>query len=213
MFRILSVFSGVLILIVFLYGVLLYLAYPKTPDALIKETPLNQADAIVFLAGERNRFDYARELFRKGYAPILYSPGGESPWMIQYIVQSTSRLKEGSLVMSDLVPKGTYGEALNTAKFAQNHHIKSIILVTSPYHTYRAQWIFNQMLPHVQIMSIAVPYDRSYWGQMVKVDSARYALFKSEQSKFLGYYVLYSWPIKWLDKTRPMVIRIANIFS
>ncbi len=199
--RALSMFLGVLIVVMFLYGALLYVAYPKTPNALIKEDPLRKADAIVFLAGERDRFDYAVELFRKGYAPLLYSPGGESSWMIRHIHQQTTQLKGGSLVMSDVVPNGTYGEALNTAKFAKNHHVKRIILVTSPYHTYRAQWIFKQILPRVHIMSAAVPYDASYWDEgTVPTASARYASFKREQSKFLGYYVLYSWPIKWIDQ-------------
>lgn len=199
--RVLAVFLGGLIAVVVLYGALLFVAYPKTPDALIKDEPLKKVDAIVFLAGERDRFDYAVDLFRKGYAPLLYSPGGESPWMIRYIHQKASRLKGVTLAMSDIVPNGTYGEALNTEKFTRNHRLKSIILVTSPYHTYRAKWIFKQKLPHVQIVSAAVPYDHSYWdGATVPTDSARYASFKREQSKFLGYYVLYSWPIKWLDQ-------------
>jgi uncharacterized SAM-binding protein YcdF (DUF218 family) len=208
--RILAVLLGVGILVAFLYGALFYVAYPKVPADVIKEDPLRQVDAIVFLAGESNRFNYAETLFKQGYAPVLYTPGGESPGMIRYIRHRTNRLKGATLFVSDIVPEGTYGEALNTAMFVRNHHIRSIILVTSPYHTYRAQWIFKQVLPGVRIISAAVPYDKKLLTEDVPPDSARYANFKLEQSKFFGYYILYSWPVKWLGESKPLAVRIGR---
>lgn len=196
--RLFSILSGAAILAVLLYGLLFYMAYPKTPTALIKVDPLKQADAIVFLGGQANRFDYAVDLFQQGYAPLLYSPGGEYPGMNRYIRQRVGQLAGATLVIDSSVPDGTYGEAVNTARFAKDHHLRCIILVTSPYHTYRAHWIFKQLLPQVRIISAAVPYDKSFWDESAPINPQRYAAFKREQEKFLGYYVLYSWPIKWL---------------
>jgi uncharacterized SAM-binding protein YcdF (DUF218 family) len=202
--RLAWIISGGLLFIVLIYATLLYLAYPKTPEALIKEDPIESSDVIVFLGGESNRFDYALELFHKGYSSMLYSPGGEYPRMIQHIHEQTDHLKGAILVMSDIVAKNTYDEAINTSKFMRNHHLKSIILVTSSYHTYRARWIFKQVLPNVRILATGVPYDKSTPSD---------AVFNLERSKFLGYYILYSWPVKWLGVSQQRAIRLGKRFQ
>ena len=127
---------------------------------LMVRAPLERADAIIVLSGSASyveRADEAAALFNAGAAPriLLTNDDGIAGWS-----ESEKRnpyffeLLRWRLV-SDGVPQtaievlmpaaqGTHGEAQIVVDAAVQKNFKSLILVTSPYHTRRALWTYER---------------------------------------------------------------------
>lgn len=74
--------------------------------------------------------------------------------------------------------------------------INRLLLVTSPYHSYRAWWIFQKVLPAIEIISTPVPFDKNWFSlEELERGSKAEEVFRREQMKFLAYYLLYGWRI------------------
>ncbi|MFZ5648660.1 MAG: YdcF family protein [Bacillota bacterium] len=116
----------------------------------VDETP-QKSDAIVILGGETvPRVAKGAELFREGYSNQIIMAGGG---------RLTSRYAEADLMLfeaEDLgVPRtsvilernseSTYENAVFVKRIVQEKGIKSILLVTSNYHTRRARHIFSKV--------------------------------------------------------------------
>lgn len=145
--------------ILLLFLVWFFLA-PFLAKCLIIEKPLEKADAILVLAGSHTyleRTQKAAELFKKGIAPRIFltDDGEQSGW------SRTERrnppfvdLARNSLIANGvpvenieiLEPKvsGTIYEARILAEKAKVESLKSILLVTSAYHTRRAFSTFQK---------------------------------------------------------------------
>lgn len=138
-------------------------ACPRAAQFLIIDEPLRPADAIVVLAGARvERWLEAAELYREGFAPALVLSSGiiESA-EIQLRERGVEYPKETDLVRNAMVQMGipaaaitVFGEPVdNTAhEAAQAHRLarergwRSVIVVTSKYHTRRARYAFQREL-------------------------------------------------------------------
>jgi len=125
----------------------------------------------LLLLGDDNfyadRATRAAELFRKGAAPI--------------IVASGRRLRPSAGIVEleehDLIERGvprerilrfpqdadsTLEEAAALAQFSVDHHFRSVIVVTSNYHTRRARYIFEKELPKRIAVSVASAHDGDF---------------------------------------------------
>lgn len=129
--------------------------------ALIVQADLPQADALVVLSGSSNyreRTRAAAELFTAGRAPkiILTNDNEQGGWSS---AEQRNPLFE-ELEFAELVRAGvpaekierltgivtsTYDEALMVREYASTHGLRSIIVVTSAYHSRRALWTWRRV--------------------------------------------------------------------
>ena len=147
-----------LMLMAFMACLLLSWAAAK---GLIVRSDLARADAIAVLAGSSTyleRTDWASRLFKEGRAPviILTNDNVRGGWSVA--AQRNPLLVE--LAAEELRRKGvpaekietisetalsTHEEALRLRDYAINHNLRSILIVTSSYHSRRALWTLRRV--------------------------------------------------------------------
>ncbi len=121
---------------------------------LVKQDFLQPADAIVVLAGSfsGNRMREAVDLMQKGYGRfILFSgvqvyPGVYThSFMKKYAIQLGIPEKK---ILTQVLTKerSTLGEAIENIKGLHTHGLKSMILVTSAYHTKRSHAVYQRLI-------------------------------------------------------------------
>jgi uncharacterized SAM-binding protein YcdF (DUF218 family) len=126
--------------------------------ALVVEAPLAKADAMVVLAGssayvERTR--RAAELYRQGRAPLvlLTNDGQLSGWSEEtqsnptFVERARGELVRGGVPEAciEALPRrveSTHDEAVLLRDYAAGRGLRSLVVVTSAYHTRRALWTF-----------------------------------------------------------------------
>jgi uncharacterized SAM-binding protein YcdF (DUF218 family) len=135
--------------------------------ALIVDAPLARADALVILSGApvyRERLLHGAELFAAGHSAkvVLTNDGGRGSW--SRTLQRNPLMSERGLlqlgqagvpatsidVISDRV-RSTYDEAVAVRQYAIEHNLKSVLVVTSQYHSRRALWTFRRVLGDAHI--------------------------------------------------------------
>lgn len=147
------------------YSVLLLAAWSLVAwagaRALIVRADLTRADALVVLSGgasypERTR--RAAELFAEGRAPkiVLTNDGILGPWSFEKERNPTFTELEAEALLGAGVPaesiealpqqvSNTYDEALLLRAYAQSRGLRSILVVTSAYHSRRALWVWRRV--------------------------------------------------------------------
>lgn len=168
---------------------------------------LEKADAIVVLsAGSPWRNKKGAELYHRGLAPTLITLGDS--YYDHLLPALGERLTDAELNARILtqygVPRpyilplpakveGTYDEALILRRFiAQRDSMRSIILVTSGFHSRRAKWIFRKVLRDRPIKIMAVEAESPFfsaenWWQH---ERGVVAVF-NEYIKFAYYWLKY----------------------
>lgn len=124
-------------------------------EAWIVEDPLDRADALIVLSDDNfyaDRATRAAELFREGKAPLVVASGRR--------LRPNAGIAE--LMEHDLVERGvprerilrvshdadnTREEAEALVRTAKERKWRSVIVVTSNYHTRRARYIFRRVFP------------------------------------------------------------------
>ena len=139
-------------------------------ESWVVDQPAAHADAIVVLGGDNfyaDRATHAAKLFREGVS--------------NQVVASGKRLRPGAgeaeLMEHDLTERGvpkekilrlpqdassTIEEAIMLGRAAEQHGWKSIVLVTSNYHTRRARYIFQKKFPPSIAVSVASAPDGDF---------------------------------------------------
>jgi uncharacterized SAM-binding protein YcdF (DUF218 family) len=129
---------------------------------LIVRTPLQHAGAIVVLSGSsayRERAKWAAELYKRGLAPkiILTNDNEQGGWSntLQrnpFFVEDSQNVLVDSGVPRNAIEvlwqpvSSTHDEAMLLESYCHEHNLPSILLVTSAYHSRRAQWTFQRVL-------------------------------------------------------------------
>lgn len=135
---------------------------PFLADGLVAEKPLEKADAIVVLSGSAEYLDRtheAAEAFKAGVAPriLLTNDDHRSGWVESekrnpYFVERafTELVDQGVPANAiETLPGAVHGtddEANLVVPFAGERQIRSLVLVTSPYHSHRALWTFERVV-------------------------------------------------------------------
>lgn len=163
----------------------------------VDEAP-QKSDAIVVLGGETvPRVAKGADLYKQGYAGLIIMSGGGN---------LTSRHSEADLMLFEAMDLGvpqssvilerksesTYENALFVKQIAQEKEIKSILLVTSSYHTRRARNIFTKVFRDtgVRIIMVSAPdrkFSPSSWWQ--KHEGQQKALV--EAANMVVYWIKY----------------------
>jgi uncharacterized SAM-binding protein YcdF (DUF218 family) len=128
---------------------------------LIVKAELAKADALVMLSGGSfyaERVRHTVNLFAEGRAPriILTDDGIRGPWSFEkernpsYVeIEAEALQKDGiQAEQIEIIPQqvsSTYDEAVRVRDYAQGAGLKSVLIVTSPYHSRRALWVWQRV--------------------------------------------------------------------
>jgi uncharacterized SAM-binding protein YcdF (DUF218 family) len=132
---------------------------PIMEKYLVISKPLKHADALVVMAGETKvRLPAAAGLYKKGVANkiLLTNDGIFSAWSVEkqrnlYEVEWAEedllkmRIPVKDIVKLPYTSSGSIYDALNAREFILAKELKSIVVVTSDYHTRRSLWTFEQV--------------------------------------------------------------------
>ncbi|MCX8156977.1 MAG: YdcF family protein [Verrucomicrobiae bacterium] len=141
-----------------LAAVLAWPAYENAAGILSAENACCQAQAIIVLGGGTpERQIKAIELYKQGVAPLVISSGDGEPETAIYIYLYQGVPKNALLL--ETKSKSTWHNAKYTVPMLRERGITNVILVTSWFHSRRAQWTFQQTAPEISFHSCP-----TYWG-------------------------------------------------
>ena len=163
---------------------------------LVLEDPRRPADAAVVLAGDPDyeRTQTAARLLLEGEVRLLIVTGGEPGPGDSALSLRDAALRAGvpaDRIRMEQVSHSTHGSMEAIRPILTREGIRSLIVVTSPYHERRAVWAARRTLPGVEIVSR--PANPSGWtpaGWWKTRRSRRIVL--GEYGK-LAYYLLRGW--------------------
>ena len=128
---------------------------------LITEAPLDNADAIVVLSGSANYKERAHEATRlllEGRSPriLITNDNQHGPWSspdqrnLFFYERSLKEIRNAGVPAEkvELLPQAvssTHEEAELVRQYAAAHGLRSVLIVTSAYHSRRALWVFSRV--------------------------------------------------------------------
>jgi len=155
-----------------------------------ERSPDSRADGIVALTGGSQRIGDAIDLLAKGYGRRLLITGVNERTSRDEI----ARLNPGQrrlfdcCVDLDYRARNTIGNALETRRWMENQHFRSLIVVTSNYHMPRTLLELESALPRARKVPFAVVNDTVHPDVWWK-SPATAKLLASEYVKFLAGWV------------------------
>jgi uncharacterized SAM-binding protein YcdF (DUF218 family) len=148
----------VLLFVLLILSVLYLLRAPilrSIGEGWIVEDPLERSDALIILSDDNfyaDRATCAAELFRRGMAPEIVASGrrlrpfaGIAELMVHDLIQRGVPKDKIEAFAEDA--DNTREEAMALAQLAARKKWRSVIVVTSNYHTRRARYIFHRVFP------------------------------------------------------------------
>lgn len=168
--------------------------------AVLSNGPLLRGDAIVVVSGDGvPRLECGLEVLKKGGAPLILVSGGldNPPHSL------TAKAMRAWLIDKGLAPHAiiteneslqTQEQAIDICRTAVDKGWKRLLLVTSPYHQYRAFLTFLQTLRDMgqdkQIHIVNIPASQcKWWDCPAGLDVTRYELLRTEFKKIDEYNV------------------------
>jgi uncharacterized SAM-binding protein YcdF (DUF218 family) len=176
---------------------------------LVVEKSLERADAILVLSGSSTyleRTQKAAEIFKTGVAPKIFltddgSRGGwdrtqqRNPFFAERAKWELMKegVPEDAIEILPGIVEGTQDEAIVAEKTLRERNLRSILLVTSPYHTRRTLSTFETLL-HKNAVEVGIVYpppggqspSPNYWWL-----SARGWRFVAGEYLKIAYYWLF----------------------
>lgn len=167
---------GTLIALLFLAAFCLLLYWARHPilryaaESWVVDEPAPHADAILLLGDDNfyaDRATRAAELIRQGVAPLVVASGRRLRPSAGIVELMQHDLIERGVPKEKILPfpqdaDNTGEEAAALAKFCSERRFRSVILVTSNYHTRRARYIFEKAFPSSISVSVASARDGDF---------------------------------------------------
>jgi uncharacterized SAM-binding protein YcdF (DUF218 family) len=163
-------------------------------ESLVVEDPLEKSDAIIILSDDNfyaDRATRAAELFRQGLAPVVVASGVRlRPYAGIAELMSHDLVERGvpkeSIITFPQDADNTREEAEALKKFLAAKKWKSVIVVTSNYHTRRAKYICGRIFGNAMAVRMAAARDADY-------DPARWYEHRRSVKRFVhevaGYWL------------------------
>ena len=152
--------------------------------------PPPRSDAIVALTGGSERISDAVDLLAGGRADRLLITGvnrATSPERLANTLPQHRELFDCCIDM-DYQARNTVGNAVETRRWAESRHVRSLIVVTSSYHMPRALIELQRAMPGVTLRPHSVTPDKvADGGGWRNLLGAR--ILATEYGKFLAAYV------------------------
>jgi uncharacterized SAM-binding protein YcdF (DUF218 family) len=173
-------------------------------DFLFVHDALHPADVIHVIAGDDYRTDYAIQLYDQGFAKTLFFTGG---WCDIHLYYHGEHAKERSLAQAvpssaiafdDSKVVSTYMEAQRLKEWIDHspYPIRSVIVVSDPFHMRRIQWTYRQVFgDSVEVQMAPVPFDRTPYTRTWWTDPKSRQNVREEYSKLV--YYLFRYQLSW----------------
>ena len=189
------------------YGLVLYtpIVWFAGDQLAVRHDP-TVVDAIVVFSGDgessyinqsyqRRTIDAIR-FYKSGYAPlIILSSGKDQTFSEVEIIRSlliNRGVPEYAIEILGKYPRSTFENVALVKKTLKEHGVKSILLVTSPYHSRRALWIWRRAMPELLVLAPAVtdtPSLSPMWS--ANIDQIRVIFYEY-------FAIAYNWWMGWL---------------
>lgn len=154
---------------------------------LVVSVPMEKADALIVLGGEPlARPVEAARLYKKGVAPRVFVTGqGDATRNRQVLVGAGV---PATKIVTERDATTTYSNATLLKPLLEADHVRSALIVTSPFHTRRALATFQKVMPNIQfgITEASIGWWRRPEG---RGDVNRFAAI--EFLKTIEYWLLY----------------------
>jgi uncharacterized SAM-binding protein YcdF (DUF218 family) len=112
---------------------------------------VGKADAVFVLAGGKKRLPKALELMRRGVAPeLVVDVGGPRGWPEAQAL--CRRAEPFRMLCFRARPFSTRGEAEALRRLARARRWRSVVVVTSTYHVFRARIILRRCFPATRVV-------------------------------------------------------------
>ena len=177
-----------IIIILLLHNSISQIQFLKT-NQIIANKP-EEVNLIIVLEGDiLSRFNKAFKLAEKGYSNTIYSPG--------IVYKENSEFVQLKLIQDEQIlffegpgASSTLEEAILTKSFIENYskNIQKVILVTSDYHSKRADYVFSYILNDIEIISVPTLTDFS--NDLKNGKPQDFLLYKQERKKTIFYFLL-----------------------
>lgn len=163
----------VLLFVVALCAVVYFARHPimrYAAESWVVNDPAAHADAILLLGDDNfyaDRATRATELFRQGVAPEIVAsgrrlrPNAGISELLEHDLIERGVPKEHILRLAHDAD-GTREEAVALEKLVEDHKWKSIVVVTSNYHTRRVRYIFQGVFPPSVAVTVASAHDGDF---------------------------------------------------
>jgi len=191
--------------ILFVFGESIALA---AGDFLVIRDDLWPADVIHIIAGEDDRTDYAIQLYKQGYGRQIFFTGGWCTFHGYYHGQhgaeraAAQGVEPASITFDDSRVISTYDEVVLLKEFIAESQtpIRSVIVVSDPYHMRRARWTTQAVLgSETRVQMAPVPFEMSRYRRRWWTDAASRQYVRDEYLKIFYYLARYGWGIRPLS--------------
>lgn len=156
-------------LVVLAIAAVMFLVLVTTSGSFLVVDDLHKADVIVVLAGETDRRPArALELLDQGYAPkiLLDVPASAKIFDIETMDIASNYVRKlpqhDSIAICPITGLSTKTEAMNVLTCIGKSDVKSMLIVTSDYHTRRARSAFKREIAGKQIFVTAATDDKQF---------------------------------------------------
>lgn len=170
----LSLISGTLgiCLLLLLIFIGCYMSFWAAGAVLIIADPLERADAVAALSGGNiDRVEYAADLMHEKYADllILTETGENVPELGRSYTTllRTEAIRLGvpstAILFTKQPASSTYEEAIAIKQLMQENNIKSVIVVTDAFHSFRTKLIFREVFQDSDIETTVRPVSGQWY--------------------------------------------------
>lgn len=130
-----------------------------------------KADAVVVLSGTNERLPVGERLVREGYAPLLVVSRSDHPSAAE---QRTCR---GGALCFRAQPYSTRGEARAVARLAAARHWRTVDVVTSQFHVFRAELLIDRCYHgELRMVGASQPFWKLPWYAVTETAKLAYQL-------------------------------------
>ncbi len=206
--------SRILVFILFISLILLLIIsvfykqiFQKIGDYLLVKDDLVPVDVIHVIAGDDYRSEYAFQLYKQGLSKYIFFTGGWCKYHGYYHGNHGKELAiqndipESAIAYDDSNVKSTYDEILLLKKWidVNPNKIKSILIVSDPFHMRRSKWIVNKIFGgEINVIMAPVPMDWTISGNNWWQDKTSRKYIIEEYVKLVYYFFRYQLSINWL---------------
>lgn len=169
-------------------------------DYLVVQDEIQKTDLIAAVSGPEYRILYASELYMKGLANKVFFTGGfseennriEASWS-KYVAE-THGVPGEAIAIDENVVLTTHDEAVLLKNYIDAHtdEVKSVTLVTDPWHSRRARWIYQKVLgEEIKVFTAPVPRMRTGFPKYWWTEASSRKLVWNEYVKLVFYVFRY----------------------
>lgn len=176
---------------------------------LIIQDNLRPADVIHVIAGDDYRTEYAIQLYKQGYAKMLFFTGG---WCKKHEYYHGAHAKQLALeagipaeavAFDDSNVLSTHDEVLLLKRYLDENQpsYRTIMVISDPFHMRRAKWTYRQILGvGYKLIMAPVPFDQTSFTRQWWTNPASEYFVKDEYKKLVFYFFRYQLNIQWLAR-------------